>query len=396
MHITALAVSHAVTFAATGAVDGTLGLIRLSDGAVSRLTDARHSRVAPITALCFADGPASTTRLASGASDGSYCIWRVHVGALALLPLKAVLSPAQQPAVTCLRLTRTGALAVGDSAGCLRVYASETGHPDGADSSLVWETMGGGGNVVGAPVAIAQGRPPMPSQQQQQHPLTMVCMTHHPSGVEDSHGSWVIATGHASGSVAIYSLTLTGGSGTGEPREQAASRVLARGPGGGREGCVLDARLAVGRQGGELYLVAACSDAGVHGMACAVPAPVAGVGAPLTGGEAQPARGPTEARAAAAFDPLSVSESPRGELPAMPPPVPSDDEGEDDGGDEEEGTVEPSTGGAVVAAAPRRPHTGVNMRAVVAQAAALQLSRGGKPAASSAEESDEWLLGPRR
>jgi hypothetical protein len=386
VHITALAVSHAVTFAATGAADGTLGLIRLSDGAVSRLTDARHSRVAPITALCFADGHASTTRLASGASDGSFCIWRVHVGALALLPLKAVLPLEQQPGVTCLHLTRTGALAVGDSSGCLRVYASETGHPDGADSSLVWETT----RDDGAPIAASRaGRQPIPSQP----PLTMVCMTHHPSGAEDRHGSWVVAAGHASGAVAIYSLTLTGGGGIGELRERAASRVLAKGAGGGREGCVLDARLAVGRTGGELYLVAACSDAGVHGMACALPVPAAGVGAPLTGGEAQPHRGlEAEAGAAPGVDPLSVSESPRGELPAMPPPVPSDDDGDDGGGDEEE-----ETGGAIAAAAPRIPHTGVNMRAVVAQAAALQLSRGGKPsAASSAEESDDWLLGPRQ
>jgi hypothetical protein len=162
---------------------------------------------------------------------------------------------------------------------------------------------------------------------------------------------------------------------------------------------VLDARLAVGRTGGELYLVAACSDAGVHGMACALPVPAAGVGAPLTGGEAQPHRGlEAEAGAATGVDPLSVSESPRGELPAMPPPVPSDDDGDDGGGDdeEEEDTGQPSTGGAIAAAAPRRPHTGVNMRAVVAQAAALQLSRGGKPSASSAEESDDWLLGPRQ
>jgi hypothetical protein len=46
----------------------------------------------------------------------------------------------------------------------------------------------------------------------------MVCMTHHPSGAEDSHGSWVVAAGHASGAVAIYSLTLTGGGGIVELR----------------------------------------------------------------------------------------------------------------------------------------------------------------------------------
>ena len=394
-HITALAVSHAATFAATGAADGTLGLIRLSDGAVSRLTDARHSRLAPITALCFSDGPASTTRLASGASDGSYCIWRVHVGALALLPLKAVVTPAHQPGVTCLHLTRTGALALGDSAGCLRVYASETGHPDGADSSLVWEKGGDGGGAVVA--SVSQGRPPVPvpAQQppvQQQHPCTMVCMAHHPGAEASQLGSWVVAAGHSSGAVAIYSVTLTGGGGGGDREHRAASRVLARGPGGGKEGCVLDASLAVGRQGCELYLVAACSDAGVHGMACAVPMPAPGVSAPRV--DAQPHRGGEGEARGAVVDPLSVSESPRGELPPMPPPVPSDDEEGDErderGGpalDEEDAVT---AGPVLLATQPQRLQSGANMRAVVAQAAAMQLSRGG---AKGASESDDWLLG---
>lgn len=319
--------------------------------------EARHARAAPITALQFAEvdehliALPSAMHLVSGAADGSACVWRVHAGALALLPLRVVLTNAGEPPCTCVSLLGNGTIAAGDAAGRLRVWAPEANHLDGSNARLVWEwaeNSGGGGPWTR---------------------LTSVCLAawHHPS--DGSSIGWIVAFGADNGMTRVVALELGHGGNMQTPAAAhpvVAAHVLATGSGYGPDRCMLDSKLLWAPSSSSqqtVHLLAACADGRMHSLACAVVAA-------------------TSKSAAAAFgrgvstraDSFSLPESPRVEVPALPPPVPSP-------GEEESAGMHALRG------------RGAPMRTIVAQTAALHLSRS-RSGAQAEADSDDWLLAP--